>query len=53
MSAMGEIRLSPMGPTAARILKHASLVYAETPAPTFELLRAGQADTWASTLPGL
>ena len=36
-----------------RILKHASLVYAETPAPTFELLRTGQVDTWASTLPGL
>ena len=37
----------------ARILKQATLVYAETPAPTFELLRTGQADTWASTLPGL
>jgi polar amino acid transport system substrate-binding protein len=37
----------------SRILKQAKLVNAETPAATFELLRAGQADAWASTLPGL
>jgi polar amino acid transport system substrate-binding protein len=32
----------------SRILKHATLVYAETPAPTFDLLLTGRADTWAS-----
>ena len=30
------------------ILKHAQLVYAATPDPTFELLRSGQADAFAS-----
>jgi polar amino acid transport system substrate-binding protein len=34
--------------TLSRILKHAQLVYAETPDPTFELLRSGQADAFAS-----
>src|SRR5262245_55050173 len=34
--------------TLSRILKHAQLVYAATPDPTFELLRAGQADAFAS-----
>jgi polar amino acid transport system substrate-binding protein len=32
----------------SRILKHATLVYAETPDPAFELLRAGHADAMAS-----
>ena len=32
----------------SRILKHAQLVYAATPDPTFELLRSGQADAFAS-----
>ena len=31
-----------------RILKHATLVYAETPDPTFDLLRTGHADAMAS-----
>jgi polar amino acid transport system substrate-binding protein len=31
-----------------RILKNAQLVYAATPQPTFELLRSGQADAFAS-----
>jgi polar amino acid transport system substrate-binding protein len=31
-----------------RILKHATLVYAETPDPTFDLLRTGHADVMAS-----
>jgi len=34
--------------TLSRILKHAQLVYAPTPDPTFELLRSGQADAFAS-----
>jgi polar amino acid transport system substrate-binding protein len=34
--------------TLSRILKHAQLVYAATPDPTFELLRTGQADVFAS-----
>jgi polar amino acid transport system substrate-binding protein len=33
----------------SRILKHAQLVYAATPEPTFELLRTGKADAFAST----
>jgi polar amino acid transport system substrate-binding protein len=32
----------------SRILKHATLVYAETPDPTFGLLRTGHADAMAS-----
>jgi len=32
----------------SRILKHATLVYAETPDPTFDLLRTGHADAMAS-----
>jgi ABC-type amino acid transport substrate-binding protein len=31
------------------MLKHAKLVYAETPDATFELLRSGSADVFAST----
>jgi polar amino acid transport system substrate-binding protein len=34
--------------TLSRILNHAQLVYAATPDPTFELLRTGQADVFAS-----
>ena len=34
--------------TLSRILKHAQLEYAATPDPTFELLRTGQADAFAS-----
>ncbi len=34
--------------TLSRIFKHAQLVYAATPEPTFELLRTGQADAFAS-----
>jgi polar amino acid transport system substrate-binding protein len=34
--------------TLTRLFKHAQLVYAATPDPTFELLRAGQADAFAS-----
>jgi polar amino acid transport system substrate-binding protein len=34
--------------TLGRIFKHARLVYAATPDPTFELLRTGQADAFAS-----
>lgn len=34
--------------TLSRILKHAQLVYAATPDPTFELLRSGQAEAFAS-----
>ena len=34
--------------TLSRILKHAQLVYAATPDPSFELLRSGQADAIAS-----
>jgi polar amino acid transport system substrate-binding protein len=35
--------------TVSRILKYAELVYAETPDATFELLRSGSADVFAST----
>jgi polar amino acid transport system substrate-binding protein len=31
-----------------RILKHATLVYTDTPEPAFDLLRTGRADAWAS-----
>src|SRR5262245_59547154 len=34
--------------TLSRMLKHAQLVFAATPGPTFELLRSGQADAFAS-----
>ena len=34
--------------TLSRILKQAKLVYAETPEPTFDLLRTGHADAMAS-----
>jgi polar amino acid transport system substrate-binding protein len=34
--------------TLSRMLKHAQLVYAATPEPTFELLRSGHADAFAS-----
>ena len=34
--------------TLSRMLKHAQLVYAATPDPTFEILRSGQADAFAS-----
>jgi len=34
--------------TLSRILKHAQVVYASTPDATFELLRSGQADAFAS-----
>jgi len=34
--------------TLSRMLKHAQLVYAATPDPTFELLHSGQADAFAS-----
>jgi polar amino acid transport system substrate-binding protein len=34
--------------TLSRMIKHAQLVYASTPDPTFELLRSGQADAFAS-----
>jgi polar amino acid transport system substrate-binding protein len=34
--------------TLSRTFKHAQLVYAATPDPTFELLRTGQADAFAS-----
>jgi len=37
----------------SRILKHAKLVYAETPDPTFDLLRTGHADVMASVRRGL
>ena len=34
--------------TLSRIFKHAQLLYAATPDPTFEFLRNGQADAFAS-----
>ena len=34
--------------TLSRIFKHAQLIYAATPDPTFELLRTGHADAFAS-----
>jgi polar amino acid transport system substrate-binding protein len=37
--------------TLSRVLKHAELVYAETPDTTLELLRTGQADAMASARP--
>jgi polar amino acid transport system substrate-binding protein len=39
--------------TLSRIVKHAELTYAATPDPTFELLRTGQADAFASVRPVL
>jgi polar amino acid transport system substrate-binding protein len=39
--------------TLSRIFKHAQLVYAATPDPTFELLHTGQADAFASVRPVL
>jgi len=39
--------------TLSRIFKHAQLTYAATPDPTFELLRTGQADAFASIRPVL
>ena len=37
----------------SRLLKQAELVYAETPDPTFDLLRSGRAGAYASTRPVL
>src|SRR5262249_26715622 len=37
----------------SRILTHAQLIYAATPDPTFELLRTGHADAFASVRPAL
>ena len=37
----------------SRVIKHAELVYAETPDPTFDLLRSGRAGAYASTRPVL
>ena len=37
----------------SRVLKHATLVYGDTPDLTFELLRTGHADSMASTANGL
>src|SRR5262245_10008141 len=34
--------------TLSRVVKHAELVYADTPGPTFDLLRTGRADVFAS-----
>jgi len=34
--------------TLSRLLKHATLIYADTPDPTFDLLRTGRADAMAS-----
>jgi polar amino acid transport system substrate-binding protein len=39
--------------TLSRLLKQAELVYAETPDPTFDLLRTGRADAMASARPTL
>jgi polar amino acid transport system substrate-binding protein len=39
--------------TLSRIFKHAQLIYAATPDPTFELLRTGHADAFASIRPVL
>jgi polar amino acid transport system substrate-binding protein len=39
--------------TLSRIFKHAQLTYAATPDPTFELLRTGLADAFASVRPVL
>ena len=39
--------------TLSRILKHAELVYAATPDPTFEILREGDAQAFASVRPVL
>jgi polar amino acid transport system substrate-binding protein len=39
--------------TLSRIFKHAELAYAATPDPTFELLRTGHADAFASVRPVL
>jgi polar amino acid transport system substrate-binding protein len=34
--------------TLSRILKHATLLYSDTPDPAFDLLLSGRADIWAS-----
>ena len=39
--------------TLSRIFKHAQLMYAATPDPTFELLSTGHADVFASVRPAL
>ena len=39
--------------TLSRVFKHAQLIYAATPDPTFELLRSGSADAFASVRPVL
>jgi polar amino acid transport system substrate-binding protein len=39
--------------TLSRLFKHAQLIYGPTPDPTFELLRTGQADAFASVRPVL
>ena len=39
--------------TLSRILKHAQLVYAATPDPTFEIMRKGDAEAFASVRPVL
>jgi polar amino acid transport system substrate-binding protein len=39
--------------TLSRVFKHAQLIYAATPDPTFELLRTGQVDAFASVRPVL
>src|ERR1041385_3900732 len=39
--------------TLSRMLKHAELVYAATPDPTFEILRKGDAEAFASVRPVL
>jgi len=39
--------------TLSRMLKHAQLVYAATPDPTFEILRKGDAEAFASVRPVL
>src|SRR5215472_14812533 len=39
--------------TLSRMVKHAELTYAATPDPTFEFLRTGQADAFASVRPVL
>jgi polar amino acid transport system substrate-binding protein len=39
--------------TLSRVFKHGQLIYAATPDPTFELLRTGRADVFASVRPVL
>jgi polar amino acid transport system substrate-binding protein len=41
------------GKMLSRVFKHADLIYAATPDPTFELLRSGSADAFASVRPVL